>query len=107
MGTVRGVYIAYSLERGFSISDVDTGFFRGCLLFDLLTLFSPGLLLGRLSFLHFNVFCCSGQEGVELRNWLLGQRLEEVPIQEPLGESTGSHFLRGSGHLQCYNIESL
>ncbi|KAL0427114.1 UNVERIFIED_CONTAM: hypothetical protein Slati_2886200 [Sesamum latifolium] len=101
------VHNIYPLERGFSISGVYTGFFGGCLLLDLLTLFSPGLLLDCLSFLHVNVFCCSGQEGFEFRNRLLGQGLEEVPIQEPLGEGTGFHFLRGSGHLQCYSIESL
>ncbi|KAL0404069.1 UNVERIFIED_CONTAM: hypothetical protein Sradi_2047700 [Sesamum radiatum] len=103
----RGVYNIYPVERGFSVSGVNMGFLGGSLLLDLLTFFSPAVFLGCLSFLHVNVFRCSGQEGVKLGNRLLGQRLEKVPIQEPLGESTGFHFLGGSRHLQCCSIESL
>ncbi|KAL0379318.1 UNVERIFIED_CONTAM: hypothetical protein Sradi_3237300 [Sesamum radiatum] len=103
----RGVHNIYPLERGFSVSNVTTGFLGRSLLPDFLTFLSSAIFLGCLSFLHVNVFRCSGQEGVELRDRFFGQRLEEVAIQEPLGEGTGFYFLRGSGHLQCCNIEPL
>ncbi|KAL0320159.1 UNVERIFIED_CONTAM: hypothetical protein Sradi_5277400 [Sesamum radiatum] len=108
MGTViRGVHSIYPLERGFSVSDVTTGFLGGSLLPGLLKFFSPAVFLGCLSFLHVNVFRRSGQEGIELGDRFLGQRLKEILIQEPLGEGTGFHFLRGSRHLQCCSTESL
>ncbi|KAL0355805.1 UNVERIFIED_CONTAM: hypothetical protein Sradi_4027400 [Sesamum radiatum] len=77
----RGVHSIYPMERGFSISDVTTGFLGGSLLPDLLTFFSPAVFLSCLSFLHVNVFRYSSQEGVEPGDRFLGQRLEEVPIQ--------------------------
>ncbi|KAL0293147.1 UNVERIFIED_CONTAM: hypothetical protein Scaly_3146500 [Sesamum calycinum] len=37
----------------------------------------------------------------------LTMKLEEVPVQEPLRESSSFHFLSGERHLQCSGIESL
>ncbi|KAL0313407.1 UNVERIFIED_CONTAM: hypothetical protein Sradi_5740000 [Sesamum radiatum] len=102
-----GVYSVYPLERGFSLPEVTAGFLGRSFLSDLLALLSPTILLGRLSFLHINVFRCSSQEAVELGDRFLGQGLEEVAIQESLGEGIGFYFLRGSGYLQCSGIEPL
>ncbi|KAL0293352.1 UNVERIFIED_CONTAM: hypothetical protein Sradi_6940900 [Sesamum radiatum] len=52
-------------------------------------------------------FAALARRASNLENGLLGQGLEEVPIQEPLKESTSLHFLGGGGYLQLSSVKSL
>ncbi|KAL0420760.1 UNVERIFIED_CONTAM: hypothetical protein Slati_3098900 [Sesamum latifolium] len=103
----RSVDGIHSLEGRLPVSCVDTGLLGGGLLLRFFLFFSTTFFFGCVSVLHINVFCSSGQEGIELEDRLLGQGLEEIPIQKSLREGTGFHLLSGRGHLQRSSIESL
>ncbi|KAL0455035.1 UNVERIFIED_CONTAM: hypothetical protein Slati_0842700 [Sesamum latifolium] len=101
------VHDIHPLEGRLLVPHIHTGLLEGGLLLRLLSIFSATLFLGSLSIFHIDVFCGMSQKGIELRDRLLGQGLEEVPIQEPLREGASLYFLCGREHFQCSGIESL
>ncbi|KAL0411681.1 UNVERIFIED_CONTAM: hypothetical protein Slati_3757800 [Sesamum latifolium] len=103
----RSVDGVHTLKGRLPVSHVDTGFLGGGLLLHFLSFFSATFFFGCLSILHINVFCGTSQKSIKLEDRLLGQGLEEVPIQKSFREGTSLHLLHGRGHFQRSSIGSL